>query len=99
MKKLEDLTVAVRNLEADFVKFYEKGQAAAGTRLRKGLSELRKLAQDARKEIQETKHWLRMLSVCLAERKEELRIMWQEAQELTLIFGKILSSSRNSDIK
>jgi len=55
MKKLEDLTLAVRNLEADFVKFYEKGQAAAGTRLRKGLSELRKLAQDARKEIQETK--------------------------------------------
>jgi hypothetical protein len=45
MKKLEDLTLAVRNLEADFVKFYEKGQAAAGTRLRKGLSELRKLAQ------------------------------------------------------
>jgi len=55
MKKLEDLTQAVRNLEVDFVKFYEKGQAAAGTRLRKGLSELRKLAQDARKEIQETK--------------------------------------------
>jgi ABC-type Zn uptake system ZnuABC Zn-binding protein ZnuA len=55
MKKLEDLSQAVRNLEADFVKFYEKGQAAAGTRLRKGLSELRKLAQDARKEIQETK--------------------------------------------
>ena len=55
MKKLEDLTQAVRNLEADFVKFYEKGQAAAGTRLRKGLSELRKLAQDARKEIQDTK--------------------------------------------
>ena len=55
MKKLEDLTQAVKNLEADFVKFYEKGQAAAGTRLRKGLSELRKLAQDARKEIQETK--------------------------------------------
>jgi hypothetical protein len=55
MKKLEDLAQAVRNLEADFVKFYEKEQAAAGTRLRKGLSELRKLAQDARKEIQETK--------------------------------------------
>ena len=29
MKKLEDLTQAVRNLEADFVKFYEKEQAAA----------------------------------------------------------------------
>jgi ABC-type Zn uptake system ZnuABC Zn-binding protein ZnuA len=55
MNKLEDLSQAVKNLEADFVKFYEKGQAAAGTRLRKGLSELRKLAQDARKEIQDTK--------------------------------------------
>jgi len=55
MNKYEDLLQAVRNLEVDFHKFYEKGQAAAGTRLRKGLSDLRKLAQEARKEIQETK--------------------------------------------
>ncbi|MGE5806690.1 MAG: histone H1, partial [Ignavibacteria bacterium] len=46
---------AVKNLEADFQKFYEKGQAAAGTRLRKGLSDLRKLAQEVRKDIQEVK--------------------------------------------
>ena len=46
---------AVRELETDFHKFYEKNQAAAGTRLRKGLSELRKLAQDARKDIQDLK--------------------------------------------
>jgi hypothetical protein len=55
MYKLEDLAQAVKNLEPDYVKFYEKGQAAAGTRLRKGLSELRRLAQDARKDIQDTK--------------------------------------------
>ena len=55
MNKYEELMQAVRNLEVDFHKFYEKGQAAAGTRLRKGLSDLRKLAQEARKEIQETK--------------------------------------------
>jgi vacuolar-type H+-ATPase subunit E/Vma4 len=55
MNKHEDLLQAVRNLEADFHKFYEKGQAAAGTRLRKGLSELRKLAQDSRKDIQDMK--------------------------------------------
>jgi len=55
MNKFEDLVQAVKNLEADFQKFYEKGQAAAGTRLRKGLSELRKLAQDVRKDIQEVK--------------------------------------------
>jgi hypothetical protein len=55
MQKLEDLKQAVQNLETDFQKFYEKGQAAAGTRLRKGLSELRKLAQDVRKDIQDVK--------------------------------------------
>jgi hypothetical protein len=55
MNKFEDLVQAVKNLEIDFQKFYEKGQAAAGTRLRKGLSDLRKLAQDVRKDIQEVK--------------------------------------------
>jgi ABC-type Zn uptake system ZnuABC Zn-binding protein ZnuA len=55
MNKYEELVQAVKNLETDFQKFYEKGQAAAGTRLRKGLSDLRKLAQDVRKDIQEVK--------------------------------------------
>jgi archaellum component FlaC len=55
MNKYEELMQAVRNLESDFHKFYEKNQAAAGTRLRKGLSELRKLAQDVRKDIQDMK--------------------------------------------
>ncbi|HSR18026.1 MAG TPA: hypothetical protein VLM39_12815 [Ignavibacteriaceae bacterium] len=55
MSKFDDLGQAVKNLEADFQKFYEKGQAAAGTRLRKGLSDLRKLAQEVRKDIQEVK--------------------------------------------
>lgn len=55
MNKYEELMAAVKELEADFHKFYEKNQAAAGTRLRKGLSELRKLAQDARKDIQDLK--------------------------------------------
>jgi hypothetical protein len=55
MKYYEDLMNAVRNMESDFQKFYEKGQAAAGTRVRKGLSDLRKLAQDIRKDIQDVK--------------------------------------------
>jgi hypothetical protein len=55
MNKYEDLIQAVQNLHTDFEKFYEKGQAAAGTRLRKGLSELRKMAQDVRKDVQEVK--------------------------------------------
>jgi len=45
-----------------------------------------------KKEVQETKHWLRMIATSRPEKKEDLRGLWQEAQELTLIFGKILSS-------
>lgn len=45
-----------------------------------------------KKEAQETKHWLRMLAQCAPEKKENLRKLWQENQELTLIFGKIVSS-------
>jgi hypothetical protein len=55
MNQFEDLIQAVKNLETDFEKFYIKGQAAAGTRLRKGLSDLRKQAQEMRKNIQEIK--------------------------------------------
>jgi len=55
MNRYQDLVQAVKDLETDFQKFYERGQAAAGTRVRKGLSDLRKLAQDIRKDIQEVK--------------------------------------------
>lgn len=55
MEKFENLVQSVKNLETDFEKFYVKGQAAAGTRLRKGLSDLRKQAQEVRKDIQDVK--------------------------------------------
>jgi hypothetical protein len=55
MEKFENLVQSVKNLETDFEKFYVKGQAAAGTRLRKGLSDLRKHAQEVRKDIQDVK--------------------------------------------
>lgn len=61
MERFQQLIDHVQSLEADFEKFYEKGQAAAGTRLRKGLSELKNIAQDIRNEIQTIK----------AERKEQ----------------------------
>ena len=47
-----------------------------------------------KKEAQETKYWLRMLSVCFDEIKPEVRTLWKECQELTLIFSKIAASSR-----
>ena len=45
-----------------------------------------------KKEAQETQHWLRMLSTALPDRKDELRLLWQECHELVLIFQKITSS-------
>ncbi len=45
-----------------------------------------------KKEIQESKHWLRMLAQCFPEKKDAIRKLWQEAQELTLIFQKIVTT-------
>ncbi len=45
----------VKEMETDVEKFYVKGQAAAGTRVRKALSELKKMAQDMRNEVQDIK--------------------------------------------
>lgn len=47
-----------------------------------------------KKEAQETKHWFRMLATYFPDRKEEIRLLWKETQELTMIFQKITSSLR-----
>lgn len=49
-----------------------------------------------RKESNETKHWLRMISRANQDKKEECRKLWKEAHELTLIFAKI---SKSCEIK
>ena len=52
-----------------------------------------------KKEAQETKHWLRMIAECLpVEKREEIRKLWKEAQELTMIFQKITSSLRDRKV-
>jgi len=51
-----------------------------------------------KKESQETKHWLRMITKSNPEKTEETRKLWQECQELTQIFGKIISSLRNGGV-
>lgn len=47
-----------------------------------------------KKECQETKYWLRLMSVCCPEDKKELRTLWKETQELTMIFQKIINTLR-----
>ncbi|RVU00078.1 histone H1 [Mucilaginibacter limnophilus] len=56
MKKFDEVKELVSSLEVDADKFYNKGNSAAGTRLRKGLQDLKNLAQSIRLEVQETKN-------------------------------------------
>jgi four helix bundle protein len=50
------------------------------------------------KEANETKHWLRMISITNPENKEECRKLWKEAHELTLIFAKISNSCEGKEV-
>lgn len=54
-EKFEQFETILAKAKDDFVKFYEKGQAAAGTRVRKALQELSVLCKTTRKEITDIK--------------------------------------------
>lgn len=56
MKRFEQLRDMVMSLEDDFDKFYDKGNQAAGTRVRKGMQEMKNLAQEIRIEVQNIKN-------------------------------------------
>jgi len=47
-----------------------------------------------RKELKESKHWLRLLVRANPEQKEIIEKFWKEAHELLLIFSKIDRTSR-----
>jgi len=51
----------------------------------------------AKKETKETKYWLRIIAHTLPQFKEEARILWQEAQELNLIFAAIIRNSKKKN--
>ncbi len=56
MKRFEQLKDLVMSLEDDFDKFYDKKNQAAGTRVRKGMQEMKNLAQEIRIEVQDMKN-------------------------------------------
>ena len=56
MKKFNQFRQIVSDLEGDADKFYNKGNNAAGTRVRKGMQELKNLAQSIRMEVQDSKN-------------------------------------------
>jgi hypothetical protein len=56
MEKFAKIKELVASVEADAEKFYNAGNAAAGTRVRKGMQELKNLAQEIRAEVTEKKN-------------------------------------------
>ena len=55
MERIDELRAMVETFQADFEKFYIKGNKSAGTRVRKHMNELKKKAQEIRKEVQDMK--------------------------------------------
>ena len=56
MNLLEQIRELVSSTEEDYEKFYGKGNASAGTRVRKSMQKLKSLAQELRLDVQETKN-------------------------------------------
>ena len=48
-----------------------------------------------KKEANETKYWLRMISIAIPTKKDETEKLWKEAQELNLIFQKSISTAKS----
>jgi hypothetical protein len=56
MSRFAEVKDLIMSLESDFEKFYDKGNQAAGTRVRGGLQQLKTLAQEIRTEVQNKKN-------------------------------------------
>lgn len=50
-----------------------------------------------KKETNETKFWLRMIVKSNPEIRDKAKELWEEAQELTLIFSRIISSLKGKN--
>jgi len=56
MSRFSEVKNLVDSLEGDFEKFYDKKNQAAGTRVRKGMQDLKNLAQEIRIDVQNIKN-------------------------------------------
>ena len=56
MNRYQQLMELLEAAKEDFEKFYDKGNKAAGTRVRKSMMDLRNMAQEIRQEVQSKKN-------------------------------------------
>ncbi|MEM7383097.1 MAG: histone H1 [Bacteroidota bacterium] len=55
MRQFDVIQKHVENLKEDFEKFYGRGNKAAGGRVRKGMQELKEMAQEVRVDVKNRK--------------------------------------------
>jgi len=55
MEKFEELVALLEQTRAEADKFFNKGNASAGTRVRVAMQKVKQLAQDLRVEVQDAK--------------------------------------------
>jgi hypothetical protein len=56
MEKFNKVKELIASIEEDAEKFYNKANGAAGTRIRKGMQDLKVLASEIRKEVTDKKN-------------------------------------------
>ena len=56
MEKFSKIKEVIASVEADVEKFYNGGNGAAGTRVRKAMQDLKVLAQEVRSEVTDKKN-------------------------------------------
>lgn len=56
MDKFKKVQQVIASVEADVAKFYDGGNSAAGTRVRKAMQDLKVLAQEIRTEVTDKKN-------------------------------------------
>lgn len=56
MNRFSEIKDLIMSLEGDFTKFYDGQNQAAGTRVRKGMQDLKTISQSIRSEVQEMKN-------------------------------------------
>ena len=56
MEKFNKIKALISEMESDVEKFYSKNNAAAGTRVRKSMQDMKNLAQEIRLEVQDIKN-------------------------------------------
>jgi len=56
METFEKIKALLESVQPDVEKFHSKGNSSAGTRVRQAMQDLKKLAQDLRIEVQQSKN-------------------------------------------